>query len=152
MHGSCSREWTASASGPFVQMILKGNRARSAFPGLRHLSHLSKGGWWHSAGSSSLLVLSCAKTFDTAAILRDGGAKTTNNCSLSGRILRILLGRNGVATLGSSGNLFFERTFRNWGANINSSARNTSPIPWQYRCKCSYTTLLHILMISLCIY
>ena len=46
-----------------------------------------------------------AKTFDTAAILRDGGAKTTNNCSLSGRILRILLGRNGVATLGSSGSL-----------------------------------------------
>ena len=44
-----------------------------------------------------------AKTFNTAANLRDGGAKTTNNRSLSGRILRILLGRNEVATLWQEG-------------------------------------------------
>ena len=53
-----------------------------------------------------------ANTFDTAAILRNGGTKTANNCSLASRTLLILLERNGVATLGSSGSLLLRENLR----------------------------------------
>ena len=140
----CFRYWwmgrlfmreTVSESGPFVMTILKGNHARSAIPGHRHLSQLSIGGWWRSVSSSSFLVLFCSSM--PRPLIRQpfyamaGPKQQTIAPYLAEHYVSCWKEMEwppmGVLEAFSS-----KRTFRKCGANINSSVRSTSPIPRQY--------------------
>ena len=111
--------------------------------------------WWRSVSSSSLLVLfrgNVPRPLIWQPFYATVGPKRQTVAPYPAEYYVSYWEETKWPPLGVLEVFSFERTFRNCGANINSSARNTSLIPWQYKCKCSYTTLSHILIISLCIY
>ena len=137
MKGGCSCVWLVSASGPFVMMILMGNRARSAFPCHRHLSHLSIGGWWRSVSSSSLLVLfrsNVPRLLIRQPFYATVGPKQQTVAPYLAEHYVSCWKETEWRPLGVLKTFSFEKTFRKCDANIHSSMHNTSPILRQYKC------------------
>ena len=144
MIADCSRKLQACQ---FWRQFLNGNCARSAFPGYRHLSLISVGGWWPSASSSSLLVLfhgnQCKGRWHVAIFTQ----RWIQSATIARYLAEYYVAWWEKAEWPPAGRFKafpFEGTFRKFDVNINSSACKTFLILQQYKYNCSYTALVTI--------
>ena len=87
-----------------------------------------------------------------AAIEENSENKMASTGVPFGRILRYLLYKTKWLPVRHVEAFSFGKTVHKFNDDVNASARNASPVFWQYKCMYSYITKVSILYICLSIY